>query len=779
MLLPPQKLSKAEKEARHEKSGKNNIEETADYYIANCNWNSHIQEIAGLYAAVEGYLVQEDYQMIQNPHNKQKPDEAPLQYNALLKNYNILKGIANLLMGEFGRRAHEYQVTSIAPSDEMSYKDGLNVLIRNYYAQAVANNLMELGFDVGQKVQDLPTIEEYTQGYKDKFDETRVVSGQEVLDYVRFNCDLDSKYLDLYWDWIVTGGCFTFKEVNHDDINFEVVPRHELFIPNERHSRYAEDYSFAVRRQVLPIFKVIDKFRGRIPEELIDALEAKAISGLEYQFSDVQMTGRNGALRLPTLHITSMGSMGQNYATTSGVELYHVVYKTFRKYGELTYLNELGFESKMEVDDTYILNKEQGDIKLEWKWENTTYQVYKCLDMYLDAGELKENRADLNQAGLQKLPYNGIQERSSTGEIQSIIKEGLPYQRLVNVLHFQVEKLINKNKDKLTVMPYGLVPRKKGIDTKTQMYHADATSILWIDETAPNAQFAAQMIKVLDMSLGAYIKDTISLIQYIKQEYWDAIGMNGQRYADVDASAGKAVTEQAIIRSAIITYELTRQFEKLIEKDYQGLLDISKLAYINGKKAKYVRSDGSRAFLDMNQDNARYHSEASYNVFVMDSSLLTEAIQAVRGQAVNLIQNGGDMSVVGHLFSTNSVAKLTKILEKLEANKREYEQMLQQQQAEANQALQDSKNANDEANRQVKYYEADKAYQAAVDSASIRSDANNSRNEPRPANEVEQRLADHKVEVDNRELALKEEATRSKAETDRLNAKNKNKNNTN
>ena len=102
-----------------------------------------------------------------------------------------------------------------------------------------------------------------------------------------------------------------------------------------------------------------------------------------------------------------------------------------------------------------------------------------------------------------------------------------------------MEKLINKNKDKITVMPYGLIPTKKGIDVKTQMYHADATGILWIDETAPNASFAAQMIKTLDVGLGNYISETIKLIQYVKQEYWDAIGMNNQRYGDVDTSAGK------------------------------------------------------------------------------------------------------------------------------------------------------------------------------------------------------------------------------------------------
>ena len=772
MILPMQKLSQADKEARHEKTGKNNIEETIDFYIQSCNWSNHTQEILSLYAAVEGHLDQDQYKLIQNPYNKQKDDTTPLQFNALLQNFNILRGIANLLMGEFGRRGHEYIVSQINPSDEMSFKDGLDVVIKNYYSQAVANSLLDFGLDVGQQAVELPPLDNYIQDYKQKFDSTRLISGQEVLDYIRFNCDLDSKYLDLYWDWIITGGFSTYKDVNHDEVTFEVVPRHELFTPIENHSRFIEDYSYAVRRQILPVYKVVDKFRGRIKEEIIDALEKEIQSGVSLQFSDVQMTGRNGALRLPTLNVNGGSTTTNLNSVSNGIELYHVVYKTWKPYYVLHYIDSIVGETTMEVGETYKLNKAQGDIKLEKFWENILYEGYKCLDYYLDCGPLLENRADLNQEGLQKLPYNGTNERSSTGDIQSLIKEGLPYQRKINTLHYQMEKLINKNKDKITVMPYGLVPRKKGMSTKDQMYHADATSILWVDETAPNAQFAAQMIKTLDMSLGTFIRDTVTLIQATKQEYWESIGMNAQRYADVGQNAGKAVTEQAITRSAIITYELTRQFDKVVEKDYTGLLDLSKLAYINGKKAKYIRGDSSIAFLNMNQDGARYHSENSYNTFVRDASVMTEAIQAMRGQAVNLIQNGGDMSVLGHLYQTNNIAKLTKILEGLDDNKKQYEQLMAENKQKGEMALQESFNKNDEANREADKYKVDMTYNGIVDSARIRVDADSSRDLARPDSPLEEELGRHKIDKDNKDLAIKEKVAESTIHKNNTNTKN-------
>ena len=751
-ILPPQKLTRAEKLARHDKTGKNNIEETADYYIGTCNWQTQTNELLNLHKAVEGFLV-DDYKTVQNPFNIGKGDDAPLKYNAQLKNFNILKGIVNLLMGEFGRRVHEYVVDSINPSDEFAFKDAWGFALKDYYAQGVANELAKLGVNTGQPIKELPPLEEYEAKFKNTFEEQRIISGQEVLDYIVYNCDLESKFLDLYYDWIVSGRCFTYKTVNHDDVVYEPVPHYEMFIPREKHSRFVEDYSYVVRRQILPVFKVVDFFKGRMDDDLIDALDKQLTSGLAINFSSVQLTGRNGGIVLPTAYVkdaTFVNMLQHN----NGVEVFHVVYDTWRFYQELTYTDPLLGETTIEVGEEYKLNKANGDIKLVGKWEKEKYEVWKVLDFYLDAGPLKENRADLNNESVQKNPYNGIIARSIDGEVQSIVKEGLPFQRLINVVHFQTEKLINKNKDKVLIMPYGLLNKKGGMDTKSTMYHMDATSMLWIDETAPNAQFAAQMIKSVDMSMGNYIKESFEIIREIKAQYWESIGMNAQRYSDVGQNAGKAVTEQAIIRSAIITYELTRQFDKMIQKDYMGLLDISKLAYINGKKAKYVRTDGSRAYLNMNEDGAAYHSENSYAIMVKDSAELSEGIQAIRQQATNLVQNGGDTSVLGHLWSTNNVTKLTKILERLEEHKREYEQLVAKQQQDAQAALQDKINENDKANRDIETYKIDKQLEGIIYTADSRNANQEKGEEIKSDSPVTQQLAQHKIQHDDEKLKL-------------------------
>ena len=123
------------------------------------------------------------------------------------------------------------------------------------------------------------------------------------------------------------------------------------------------------------------------------------------------------------------------------------------------------------------------------------------------------------------------------------------------------------------------------------------------------------------MSLNGIIQEISNLVIQTKNEYWESIGMNAQRYSDVSQYAGKATTEQAIVRSAIITYDLVSSFDKMIEKDYLGLLDISKAAWINGVKEAYIYSDGSKGIFELNVDDANYHASSNYNVFVKDGKI--------------------------------------------------------------------------------------------------------------------------------------------------------------
>ena len=753
MLLPQQKNTYKEKTKKvYNADGlgyRTWAMDCVDFYIDQSSFDSQVQEAKDLQNAVEGIIDPAHYSHLLNPFGLSDSPKS-IKVGAQLRNHNILKGIVNLLMGEYGRRSHDFVVTDFNGEDKNRYKEGLAEALTSYYEQETINELNAQGLDTGQPSKEQPSPEQVEEEYKQTFDSTRVIRGQDAIDYIRYEQETEDKFLEIYYDWITTGMGYSYKCVRKDDVEYEYVPIDELYVPFERGKRYVEDSAFAVRKSRSPINKILDAYNDVLTEEDLDSLNKDYIRDTNLFAGATPMaTGQKGFIKMPTLD-DSCGSGRVVSASEQyyGIDIYHVQWRSWKKFGILTYLDELQQIGTVEVSDDYTLNKELGDIDIEWKWESVLWEGTRIGDkVYCLCRVVPENRGKLNNKGAQKLSYNGLINRSKSGTVQSIVKEGIPYQIMINTLHYQLEKIINKNKDKLTVMPYGLVPRKHGIDATKQMHHADATSILWIDETAPNASFAAQMIKVLDMGLGGYIKDVISIIQYIKQEYWDVIGMNAQRYSDVAQGAGKGTTEQAIARSAIITYELTRKMDKFIEREYTGFLDISKLAWTKGIKKQYILSDGSKAFLELNADDALYHLESDYGIFVKDSADESEGLQQIRQLATAYAQQEGALYATTEIYSNKNLDKIKNIMKMIEDNNKKHEAYIAQINGQQQKEIQKMVNENADKERELKKYDIDMEYNQTVDSANIRTQ-NNSRNEPRPANEVESALAQHKINND-------------------------------
>ena len=433
-MLPKQKTTLKEKYAPVNSQidpDYNWFHQTADHYIDYFGYDNQLDEIQKLQNAVEGVIDTNDYAHLLNPFNIDNGEK--LKVGAVLKNHNILKGVAYLMVGEYARRTHDYSVTALNPEDENRYKEGLAKQLRSYYEQETVNQLNQAGVPTGQPTKEQPPVEEVEAGYKASYDSQRVLFGQTAIDYVRFNEDIDDKIIEVYYDWITTGSGYTCKVIRNNDVAYEHVPVNELYSPNETHSKYVEDRSFVVRRRFLPLATILDYFGDDISEKNLVRLEEEyGKDGAFFLANKHINTGENGFIRLPTLNggVDHIVSERKNF---NGIPVYHVQWRSFEKYGILTYMDELSQIQTVEVDDTYVLNKEAGDIEIEWKWDTCICEVIRILDdIYSKARIVEESRGRLGERGRKKLSYNGICQRSKSGEIQCFVKDGLPYQTLIN-----------------------------------------------------------------------------------------------------------------------------------------------------------------------------------------------------------------------------------------------------------------------------------------------------------------------------------------------------------
>jgi hypothetical protein len=185
-----------------------------------------------------------------------------------------------------------------------------------------------------------------------------------------------------------------------------------------------------------------------------------------------------------------------------------------------------------------------------------------------------------------------------------------------------------------------------------------------------------QYIKVLDASLDQYIQYVQNYLKDIKQELEEFVGITRQRKGQTSASEGKFVTEQSIFQSSVTTEDLFMSYEDFQKRELQGMIDLSKFAWIEGKRSQYVGDDMKIHFLNIEPGD---YQEAEFGVFVKTSKKENEKLEQLRGMAQAFAQNQMRPSMVADILNSENFTELRNKLEEME----EMEMQLQQEQAQA------------------------------------------------------------------------------------------------
>lgn len=643
----------------------------ADYHIAQCNWMSVSKtEMDDLFRARDGILTKQMYRHVLNPYNTEKQEY--LSFPADLRNYDIIKPVVETFMGEKASQFPNPMVVCMNDDAPNKLKIYLKQQEQAYLAQMFVNELNEQGMEGGPPTKEVPEdIPAEIKKIELNWDDTRAIVGQEALNYLVYDLELRDTHQELFDDWLTLGRFTTYKDVYRDDITYERIDPRQIWSSGSD-THFIEDGEWVVRQLRLSIPQVIDRFR--------EELEPKQIDTLEQRY--------HGLIRRDPRQKVIIPETGDSVAYVQGlVEVYHIVWKAYRRIGIVTYYDPLTEEeTEMEVPDDYHADVVNGDIRIRYEWINEVHEVYrigeKSLDMYVRGRAIPVQRNEISNTSICKLPYNGRYDDSDLGGLKSVVKQGLTYQVLFNTIHYRAELILAKNKDKVMLMPIGLKPKEW--DTDKWLYEMDTTNIAWFNEVADNAPAVMQALKAIDMSLGNYVEQVYNILDRIKAEWWDSIGINRQRMSDVRERDGKANTEQAIFRSSVITAELFRKFDKTIERDYNGILDYSKVAFSKGKKGAYITSDQRKAFIDV---NGTEYMESDLGCFVKDTIKEAERLEAMKMNAQAMLQNGVSAGAVADVVDADNVSAVKRILTDADKAQKEYEQSLEQSKVEAQQQM--------------------------------------------------------------------------------------------
>ena len=626
------------------------------------------------------------YKKTLNPYNA--TNEKYQRFPATMRNLDIMSDIIRRYVSEYFKGVHEFIVGANNPdiviNKNAKLKEKIGELAQQAFQQEFEKAYQQAVQQAQQQGQDPSTInpqdsmpdpEQFVKDFNEKYIDDESKQGQDMLDYIRAITQDNIVYLSAFFNFVSLGECFSYCDIRGSKIVKENIPVLEAYpIPNGNY--FVEDHDMFARKMMLSYQQIMDMFE--------DNLDDKDKAFLETYYS--QQAAHGGITRLtynqyfetyPDVcekfskeerELFKHDPINVHEVNTNLYEVWHVVWRGEAKRGILTYVNELGLTTTRVVDEGYSLNKEMGDIDIEWAYEPQVYEGYRIGTRYTAIYPIKARPIPFNRNG--KLPYNGIMEVLPMMGKFSIIKLITPYQIMRNIFAYHREMVIAKNKMLILLLPESLIAS----NTEDKIYKMAADGVLIVDDTEDaNSQKMAN-IRLLNASLGSYITELTNLMDATKLEAREMVDMNMQRYGDIAQSAGSAVTQEAISRSSMGMVILVQMFDEFRKADYNRDLDYCKLAYIDGLDTSYWNELGQKKYISLDVDT---FINSDYSTTVRNDSKELDKVQQLRQWAFSAAQNG-DLDMALAAITGDNVSQIKATVQKFNDIKRQHEEQMQQ-----------------------------------------------------------------------------------------------------
>lgn len=672
---PLQLVSYSEKIANDNAWGK----ATADYYIDKAVFGTlqasdktDLKDKQSLYEAYNNIIPQSLFDYVSDPLKGSK--EKYKRFPAKIRPYNIIRPNIDLLIGEWNKRPFLYDVTNVDGNDVFnSFEAHKEKTFKDNTTQRFINTVNELAEAQGQEGTGLPTEEitdprtvmsELNVSYKD----AKALKGYRALKVLELELKLNEEWRKLFKDWAIAGESYTTKIPLHGDIDYNRLS--PLWVDYDKgcNSPYIEDGDYAVVKYRLSPAEIVDLFYDQLERQQLKDIETQVGMSFPVKAYNLLSRSSNTALSLDKL------------------DVYYVCWKTRKKIGFLKYPDPVTFEEQYDiVDEAYKADTSIGE-EVEWMYVNEVYQDWRIdlgsESIHLDTGAVEAQRNEMNNFSACKLPVNGKRFSDTETENISLVWLGMPYQILYIVLMYRIELNIAKSKGKVALLDKNTIPDEDEGGEEAFFWYSEAMGYALIDRSGEDVDKSWNQYSVLDMDLFQYIKELITIADYVKAQWDELLGITRQRKGQTASSDGLGVTEQAIFRSSVISDLIFTGFEEFLETELQGLLDLSKYAWVDGKKGYYRNDNGRLEMLALEPDD---YTSTQYGVHIQNISQHVDKLNMMK-QQINAVAQRKEVKVstILDMTLTDSITELKALVKKAEAA--EADLLAKQAQSEAERA---------------------------------------------------------------------------------------------
>jgi len=706
-----------------EKMDESWIKNTMDYF-ANKAYAEYVKNrdtFVKNYDLVKGILRMEDF--YQEPQVKSFTEmlTTNLELPAYVKMYSIITTPLNELVGEISKRPDTFRVKAFdedSKAEELEFKTGI---LQNYVINKAKEKILIQADMAGEEIDEEQLNQLTMEQVQDELDSYTSIAekwANHILTCQKAEFNLKEKSEDAFRDLLISAREFyhIYEDNSKLGFNIEVAnPKNTWFLttPDRKWisdpTGRAQGAYAAGTVQVMELSEIIESIPDLTKEEidhlrsslqdygLINVRESNlgnpnvspGIDSVTYDTYDPlvlqtrmiiesEMKENNDGLK-DFLGLTSnVSSFGYKYVV---VRAYWI---SKRKIGKLIYLDEMGNEQSMLVDENYKSGTIPTEESLEWGWVNQWYQGVKIgPDIY----HIKPFKL------LNYCPIIGLTHEVKNTEAKSLVDLMKPFQVLYNVCMNQLYKLLEKEVGKvyLTSIRHVPVPKDGDAQDALDVWEMEARNrgVVFIDDSPENLKSPSSFnqFRDIDLTRTQEIQSRYTLAQQLKNECWELVGMSRQRLGSVTASESATGTQAAIQQSYAQTEPLFVAHEYVMGQLYQSIIDAA--LYVESKKPQstlsYITSEGESAFVQVNGTDLRFRD---LKVFLTNRPDDTQMFNELRQMAQPLMQNGGSIYDVIQLYSTKSIREMKRIFKSLKDKQDGMQQQqlqMQQQQLEQQQ----------------------------------------------------------------------------------------------
>ena len=703
-----------------EKQDESWIKNTMDYF-ANKSYAEYVKNrdtFVKNYDLVKGILRMEDFYQEPVVSSFTQTLEANLNLPSYVKMYSIITTPLNELVGEISKRPDAFRVKAFdddSQAEELEFKTGI---LQEYVINQAKQKILNQAQLNGQELEEEEVQQMTMDQVKDELDSYTSIAekwANHILTCQKAEFNLKEKSEDAFRDMLISAREFyhIYEDNSKLGFNIEVAnPKNTWFLttPDRKYvsdptGRAQGAYAAGIV-QVMELSEIIEAIPDLTKEEidhlrsslqdygLINVRESNlgnpdatpGIDSVQYDTYDPlvlqtrmiiesEMKENDDGLK-DFLGLTSnVSSFGYKYVV---VRAYWISKK---KIGKLIYLDEMGNEQSMLVDENYKSKTIPTEISLEWGWINQWYQGIKIgPDIY----HIKPYKL------LSYCPIIGLVHEVKNTEAKSLVDLMKPFQVLYNVCMNQLYTLLEKEVGKvyLTSIRHIPVPKDGDAQDALDIWELEARNrgVVFIDDSPENLKSPSSFnqFRDIDLTRTQEIQSRYTLAMQLKQECWELVGMSKQRMGSISASESATGTNTAITQSYSQTEPLFVAHEYVLGQLYQAIIDAA--LYVESSKPQstlsYITSDGESAFVQVNGTDLRFRD---LKVFLTNRPEDQKMFNELRGLSQAVIQNGGSLHDIIELYSTDSVRKMKKVFKSLKDKQDAMQQQqldMQQQQME-------------------------------------------------------------------------------------------------